>query len=105
MLIYLAFDAYIFRELKQLLNGKNIWLRATLSTLISQLIDSFVVLFIAFYLGADWSFQLVMAICIVNYVFKAISALVLSPLLYVAHHLIDTYLGPEISNDLKRMQS
>ena len=42
-------DALVFRKLRQFTQNKFIWLRATGSTLFSQLIDSFVVIFIAFF--------------------------------------------------------
>lgn len=98
-------DALIFKKLKTILKGKNIWLRATLSTLISQLFDSFIVLFIAFYIGDNWSFNLVMAICIVNYLFKSVSALILSPLIYVCQFLIDNYLGGKLASQLKNNEA
>src|SRR6187455_2596219 len=50
-LIGQVLDVFIFHKIKKITGEKNIWLRATGSTLVSQLIDSFVVLFIAFYLG------------------------------------------------------
>ena len=95
-------DAYIFKRLKTYLNGRNIWLRATLSTFASQLIDSFIVLFIAFYIGDNWSFQQIMAVCIVNYLFKSSSAIILSPLIYATQYVIDLYLGKELANKLKQ---
>ena len=42
-------DVFVFHKIKQKTGDKLLWLRATGSTVISQLIDSFVVLFIAFY--------------------------------------------------------
>jgi uncharacterized integral membrane protein (TIGR00697 family) len=88
-------DVYIFQKLRRVTGKKMIWLRATGSTLISQLVDSFVVLFIAFYLLAKppWSFQQVVAVGIINYIYKFVVAIVLTPLLYVAHGIIDKYLG------------
>src|SRR5688500_16281644 len=44
-------DVFVFHRIKRATGENRIWLRATGSTLVSQLIDSFVVLFIAFYLG------------------------------------------------------
>ena len=41
-----------------------LWLRATGSTMVSQLIDSFVVLFIAFYLLGNWSMLLVLQVIV-----------------------------------------
>jgi uncharacterized integral membrane protein (TIGR00697 family) len=93
-------DVYVFHFLRSFTGSSKIWLRATGSTLVSQFIDSFVVLFIAFYLGAGWDFSLVLGIGIVNYIYKFIVAVVLTPLLYLLHFLIDSYLGKELSERL-----
>lgn len=79
-----------------------IWLRATGSTLVSQLIDSFIVLFIAFYIGADWSLQLVLAIGVVNYIYKFSMAILMTPLLYAVHYFIERYLGEERAATMKQ---
>src|SRR6476660_9070935 len=50
-LVSQVLDVFIFHKIKKVTGEKSIWLRATGSTLVSQLIDSFVVLFIAFYIG------------------------------------------------------
>lgn len=94
-------DVIIFQKIKYYTGDKFLWLRATGSTLVSQFIDSFVVLFIAFYLGADWSLKLVLTIGIVNYLYKCFIALILTPLLYIIHYIIDTYLGEEMAIRLK----
>lgn len=94
-------DVMTFHKIKKITGEKSIWLRATGSTLISQFIDSFVVLFIAFYIGADWSFGRVMAICVVNYMYKFTMALALTPVIYLVHHYIDGYLGEEEAGKLK----
>jgi uncharacterized integral membrane protein (TIGR00697 family) len=86
-------DVTVFEFFKSKTGSKKIWLRATGSTLISQLIDSFVVLFIAFYIGAGWSLSQVLAVCTMNYLYKAVVAIFSTPLLYVAHFAIDRYLG------------
>ena len=78
-----------------------IWLRATGSTVVSQLVDSFIVLFIAFYIGRDWSFSLVLAIAIVNYCYKFIVAIGLTPLIYLIHHFVERYLGKELTTQLR----
>lgn len=86
-------DAYVFHWLRRYTGSKNIWLRATGSTLVSQLIDSLVVLFIAFYIFGEWSLTLVLSVAAINYLYKFFIAIALTPLLYVAHYLIDGYLG------------
>jgi uncharacterized integral membrane protein (TIGR00697 family) len=75
--------------------GKQIWLRATGSTLVSQLIDSFVVLYIAFYWGSDWTLVTVLAVGTINYLYKSLVAIILTPMLYVMHGVIDSFLGRE----------
>ena len=101
-------DVFVFHKIKQATGEKQVWLRATGSTLVSQFVDSFVVLFIAFYVApriagniAPWSFSLVMAICIGNYLYKFIVALVLTPVIYLAHYLIDRYLGEVEATEMK----
>lgn len=95
-------DVTVFHQIKKRTGEGKVWLRATGSTLISQLIDSFVVLFIAFYIGANWSLGLVMAIMTVNFIYKMIVAIGLTPLIYLAHFLIDNYLGEELADQLKK---
>src|SRR6202012_863701 len=56
-------DVWIFHKIKRVTGDKWVWLRATGSTIVSQLVDSFVVLFIAFKIGKGWSYQRVIAIC------------------------------------------
>jgi hypothetical protein len=80
-----------------------IWARATGSTLISQLVDSFVVLYIAFVLGPQkWPLDLFLAVGTVNYFYKFSVAIALTPVIYLGRFLIDRYLGPELSGTLKQ---
>ena len=100
-LIAQLLDVFIFQKIKKLTKGKLIWLRATGSTLFSQFIDSFVVLIIAFYYlapeGKEWSIDQVLNVGIDNYTFKFFVAISITPLIYLAHFLIDMYLGKELS--------
>ncbi|MCB0736302.1 MAG: queuosine precursor transporter [Bacteroidetes bacterium] len=93
-------DVISFRYIRKFTGKKMIWLRATGSTLISQLIDSFVVLFIAFYIGNDWSFKFVMAIALTNYIYKFVVAILSTPLIYAVHYFIEKYLGIEKAEEL-----
>lgn len=95
-------DVMVFHRIKKMTGSRFIWMRATGSTIVSQLIDSFVVLFVAFYLGADWELSLVMAIALVNYIYKFIVAVLMTPLLYGAHVLIDSYLGKDLARQMQR---
>jgi len=94
-------DVLVFQRIRRATGEKKVWLRATGSTLISQFIDSFVVLFVAFYIGADWDLVRVLAIGFVNYIYKFFMAVVLTPVIYLAHYLIDHYLGEEKAHQLK----
>ena len=88
-------DAQAFHWIKSITGSKKLWLRATGSTLISQLIDSYVVLFIAFYLFGNWSFEQVISVAIINYIYKFVVAIAMTPLLYFIHYWIDSYLGKD----------
>ncbi|HMO62699.1 MAG TPA: queuosine precursor transporter [Ferruginibacter sp.] len=94
-------DVAVFHRIKKITGERRIWLRATGSTLISQLVDSFVVLFIAFYLGKriqsgqgqPWSLHQVLVTGMGNYIYKFIVAVVLTPVIYWVHAVIEKYLG------------
>ncbi|MFT3903294.1 MAG: queuosine precursor transporter [Niabella sp.] len=102
-------DVLVFHGIKKSTGEKAIWLRATGSTLVSQLIDSFVVLFIAFYIGPrvsanqgePWPLKLVLSICIGNYIYKFIVAIISTPLIYLAHGIIERYLGHDTARQMK----
>lgn len=92
-------DVYIFHRIKKVTGEKWVWLRATGSTLVSQLVDSFIVLFIAF--GDNWGWQRVIAVGLVNYSYKCFMAIVLTPLIYIIEARISAYLGKETTARMK----
>ena len=91
-------DISLFHWLRKLTDGKHLWLRATGSTFGSQFFDTFIVLFIAFY--GQMTIQTIVAVTLFNYAYKFIVAILITPLIYVAHWVIDRYLGNETSHDL-----
>jgi uncharacterized integral membrane protein (TIGR00697 family) len=95
-LIGQVIDATVFHHIRLFTKEKHIWLRATGSTIISQLIDSYVVLFIAFYFFGNWSLDLVFAVGTVNFFYKITIAIILIPLLYLGHYFIDKYLEEKV---------
>jgi len=96
-------DVAIFHRIRQVTGSRLIWLRATGSTLVSQFVDSFVVLYIAFVLGPQqWPMNLFLAIGTVNYAYKFLAALALTPAIYAVHWLIERYLGEETATQLKQ---
>jgi uncharacterized integral membrane protein (TIGR00697 family) len=98
-------DVVIFHKIKRFTGEKALWLRSTGSTLVSQFIDSFVVIFIAFYLNPQysWSWQMVAAIGLVNYTYKFVVAIVMTPILYLVHSVIDKYLGKDLAQRMITM--
>jgi uncharacterized integral membrane protein (TIGR00697 family) len=89
-------DVSIFHRIRRSTGSRHVWLRATGSTAVSQLVDSFVVLYIAFVLGPQhWPTSLFLAVGTLNYLYKMGAALALIPLLYVARGVIHSYLGHE----------
>lgn len=100
-------DVIIFHKIKKITGEKFIWLRATGSTLVSQFIDSFVVLFLAFYIipkytnGQPWDFNFVLTVCIGNYIYKFIVAILLTPALYFVHFVVEQFLGKSVAIEMK----
>jgi len=95
-------DVTVFHRIKRYTGDKHVWLRATGSTVVSQLVDSFVVLYIAFKIGNNWSWQKVLAVCMVNYAYKFTMAVVLTPLIYLVEHRIERYVGHDKAALMKR---
>jgi uncharacterized integral membrane protein (TIGR00697 family) len=94
-------DAYIFRVIKKLTGEGKFWMRATVSTLVSQWIDSIVVTFIAFYLFKDFSLATVTAWALTAYMFKFLIAVLMTPVLYLVHWVIERYLGKQKAMEMK----
>ena len=86
-------DASLFSWIKSKTGDRFIWLRSTGSTLVSQLIDSYIVLYIGFVLPGSLSFVDFMSIAPTNYVLKIMIAILLTPLIYLGHYLIRRYLN------------
>ncbi|RMG86107.1 MAG: VUT family protein [Bacteroidetes bacterium] len=96
-------DAYTFYRIRRVWGESKVWFRATASTAVSQFIDSFVVIYIAFVLGPPkWSISLFLAVSLVNYFYKLFSAILLIPLLYAFHWLIAGFLGEKTAQRLKQ---
>jgi len=85
-------DSTIFQYVKAKTGNKMLWLRSTGSTVISQLIDSFIVLGIAFYLPGIMDFETFIQSGLLGYSIKLMIAIGMTPIIYLAHYLIDKYL-------------
>ena len=92
-------DALVFQKIKNLTGEKYFWLRANGSTFFSQLIDSFLVITLAFYVYPKimgqkaWDVSFLFSVGINNYIYKMLIGVALTPALYFVHHFVDKYLG------------
>ena len=93
-------DVYIFGALKKRTGDKYIWLRATGSTMFSQLIDTFIVLGIAFYLPGKIDSQQFWEMGSVGYGTKLVIAVLLTPFIYLGHWLIGSVLRKDTVKEL-----
>jgi uncharacterized integral membrane protein (TIGR00697 family) len=86
-------DAFLFEKIKQRTGNKFIWLRSTGSTMISQLIDSYIVLYIGFVLPGAMTLETYFEVAPTNYILKMLIAILLTPLIYLGHYLVRRYLN------------
>lgn len=93
-------DVFLFGVLKRATAGRLIWLRATGSTVISQMLDSFLVTYLAFDLGRRVTgegipvpFSKVIDMAATGYALKFVLALAVTPLIYLAHGILSRRLG------------
>jgi queuosine precursor transporter len=96
-------DVTVFQRIRRLTGERWMWLRATGSTAVSQLFDSFIVLYIAFVIGPQhWPVSQFLAVGTVNYLYKMLAAILTIPLLYLVHAGVRRYLGAEETARLRR---
>ncbi len=88
-------DIALFHWLRRLTHGRHLWLRATGSTFGSQFLDTAIVLSVAF--AGRLALGEIVAITLFNYAYKLVIAVVITPLIYAAHWVIDRYLGDELA--------
>ncbi len=95
-------DAFVFRRIKFVTGENKIWMRATLSTLVSQFIDSFVVIYIAFYIFKGVNFGQCTAWALTAYTYKFLIAILFTPVVYLIHGAAERYLGKEQAAAMKK---
>lgn len=98
MLAYIAAqycDVYMFHFWKRLTNGKHLWLRNNGSTLVSQGVDSFMVITVTFgaqFLAGAMSAGAMLVLMGSNYLFKLCVALADTLPFYIGVHYLAKYL-------------
>lgn len=89
-------DVFLFHWVKKKTDGKHLWLRNNASTMVSQAVDSIIVISVTFWVeivtGAK-SWQIVLGLILSNYVFKLASALIDTPIIYLLVAKLRPYLG------------
>lgn len=76
-------DVWAFSFWKKKTKGKYLWLRNNLSTFLSQAVDTFLFMMIAFYMVSPrFDFAFVMSLAIPYYIFKIVFAALDTPLVY-----------------------
>jgi len=99
-------DVKVFTILRRHTGGRFLWLRAQGSTVVSQLIDTIAVIYLAFVIqpwlvgGRPWALSDAFSVSLTNYVYKFLIAVGSTPLLYLVHGAVDRYLGHEAAEDL-----
>ncbi|MBT3984910.1 queuosine precursor transporter [archaeon] len=77
-------DVWTFHALKKATKGKLLWLRNNISTMISQLIDTTVFMFIAFYhISPKFTTSFIISLIIPYYLFKIGFSILDTPLVYL----------------------
>lgn len=86
-------DIASFQALKRLSRNRLLWLRATGSTVVSQLVDSVVVQWLAWF-GLLSNGQIARIVA-TSYVVKLLVAIGLTPVIYAGHAVMERWLGIE----------
>jgi uncharacterized PurR-regulated membrane protein YhhQ (DUF165 family) len=89
-------DVHLYHFWKRVTKGKHLWIRNNFSTLMSQLVDSVMVVSVTFgaaYLRGDIVFDTLLMLVGSNYLFKAVAALLDTGPLYLAVYHLRRYLS------------
>ena len=92
-------DIQVFHKLRVWTKDRHIWLRATGSTVVSQILDSYIVIFLAFHYlpsaASQKSLELCFEIATTNLIYKLAIAIGMTPIIYLGHWALDRFLGRE----------
>ena len=93
-------DVGVFWLVRHKTGGRFLWMRATGSTVVSQFIDSIVIIGIAFWLPGKVKTSEFLTVAASNYSYKFLIAVGMTPFIYMAHSAIDRFLGREEAHQL-----
>jgi hypothetical protein len=92
-------DVVVFSALRKRTSGRLLWARAVGSTVISQIVDTFVINAIAFGLPGKLDAAGVVELSVTNYAYKFLIAVATLPVVYLGHGLVDRYLAADARSD------
>jgi uncharacterized integral membrane protein (TIGR00697 family) len=93
-------DVGVFWLVRDRTGDRFLWMRATGSTVVSQLIDSIVIIGIAFWLPGKVQTSEFLNVAASNYYYKFLIAVGMTPVIYAAHSVIDRFLGMDEARQL-----
>ncbi len=107
-------DVNVFSWCKNLTKGKHLWLRSNVSTLLSQMVDTVIVISFSFYFTDAMShlvakdentFSTLVTIILSGYVFKTIATILSTFPFYLCVHFLRNFLAPTQHPSLTPLQT
>jgi uncharacterized integral membrane protein (TIGR00697 family) len=93
-------DVAVFQAIRKRSGARMLWLRATGSTVVSQLIDSIIVIWIGLALPLGWDLSTFASVALPNYLIKLVIAVLMTPVIYALHWLVARYLGRAVAEEI-----
>ncbi len=85
-------DVSVFWFFRHKTEGRMLWLRATGSTAVSQIVDTVIVQFIGLYLAGVLPWEAFVRGAMLSYVYKLLIAIAATPVIYAIHAALDRWL-------------
>lgn len=101
-LIAQLIDVHVFEYIRKLTNNKHLWMRNTFATLLGQLLDTVIVVTIAWVIyplvsgnvaAQPISWQVWKEIVVGQYLFKVLLAVLDTPLVYASIYVVQRWMG------------
>jgi queuosine precursor transporter len=99
MLAYLVaqyIDVYLFEFWRHLTHGRHLWLRNNGSTIVSQMVDSSLVIFVLFYGNEEWGAEKMLTTIRDMWMFKSLMALADTPFFYWGTAVLQRWRPPAL---------
>lgn len=96
-------DVWAFWFMRRITGERYVWLRSTGSTIISQWVDSYLVLIIGFLLPGTLTLDQVLILGITGYATKLVIAVALTPLIYLVRYWVQRLLGKDEAEEMIRI--